>query len=249
MKYKNQIYAFSIGLLLGELLLLCSSLLNHSYAETLTPVASTSETTVKTAYLTFDDGPSPNTGEILDLLAVYDIKATFFVLQPANTDYDQYLLRAATEGHSIGVHTSSHNYEEIYSSVASYIEDFQNACEYIFQITGSTPSFFRFPGGSINAYNTDISDELIQTMEGMGYTYYDWNVDSQDSNPSTSSSSIYTNVVTGVAGLDTAMILFHDSLTSEHTIEVLEDIIIFLQQEGYVFQAIDETTEEIHFNW
>ena len=72
----------------------------------------------KTIYLTFDDGPSPRTAEILDILAEYDIKATFFVIN-AKDEYTQYLQRAVAEGHTIGVHSASHKYREIYKSVDS----------------------------------------------------------------------------------------------------------------------------------
>lgn len=245
MKYTSTLFPFGLGILIGLLLLF----IFDPFPTTNEVVSVMSSTTSKIAYLTFDDGPSTNTGEILDILDQYEIKATFFVLVPYIEEASEYLLRASKEGHSIGVHTSSHIYEEIYASTDAYVNDFELAYEYIQEITGVTPTIFRFPGGSINAYNGEIRDSLITLMTEKGFTYYDWNVDSQDSNPNTSISTIYTNVMDGVANKTTAMIIFHDASANTNTVSALEDIIVSLLDQGYTFLPIDASTEPIQFNW
>src|SRR5699024_7028919 len=78
----------------------------------------------KNIYLTFDDGPSKYTNKLLDVLKKYNVKATFFVTDQGLTKgYDDVIKRAYDEGHTIGLHSSTHNYGYIYSSVNSYFDD------------------------------------------------------------------------------------------------------------------------------
>ena len=106
-----------------------------------------------TVYLTFDDGPSARTDEILKTLAEKDVKATFFVVGQNDEANLQRMRDIVEQGHTIGMHTYSHDYEKIYASVEAYLEDmYQIFCQ-IKETTGVTPTVFRFPGGSINGYN------------------------------------------------------------------------------------------------
>ncbi len=219
----------------------------HLYALKLDESVETISSEEKVVYLTFDDGPSPRTGEILDILKEYNIKATFFVLQPQEEEYSEYLIRAADEGHSIGIHTSSHKYKEIYESVESYLLDFENAYSYIKTTTGLTPNIFRFPGGSVNNYNKDIINDLVKEMTRRGFVYFDWNVESNDSNENLSSNSIYNNVIEGVGEKERAIIIMHDSYTRKTTVEALDEIIKTLLEKGYVFKTLDETVDPIQF--
>ena len=131
-------------------------------------------------YLTFDDGPSARTLEILDILKEYNIKATFFILSDEKETSRDIVKRIYDEGHSIGVHSSSHAYEKIYKSVDHFLSDFEICLEYIKDITGEAPNIFRFPGGSVNSYNKDICKELTDEMTRRGFTYFDWNVSGED---------------------------------------------------------------------
>ncbi|MPM54937.1 hypothetical protein SDC9_101720 [bioreactor metagenome] len=106
-----------------------------------------------TVYLTFDDGPTQLTDEILRILDKYDVKATFFVVGKDTPEGRARLQRIADAGHTIGIHSYSHKYNEIYRSVEDYLEDFNRAFEWVYETTGIKPSIFRFPGGSINAYS------------------------------------------------------------------------------------------------
>ena len=136
----------------------------------------------KVLYLTFDDGPSIRyTAEILDVLKEKDIKATFFVVGENVRKYPEIVKRIAEEGHTIGIHCNSHRYEELYESVDSYLQDFNKAYEAVVETAGVEPRLFRFPGGSINAYNSHIYKELIARMEEQGFIYFDWNASLEDS--------------------------------------------------------------------
>ena len=152
-------------------------------------------------YLTFDDGPSTeNTEKILDILKKYNIKATFFVIYKDTEKEKAMYKRIVEEGHTIGVHTASHDYEKIYSSVDAYLKDFNKIASHIEEITGEKPEIFRFPGGSVNSYNGAVYMQIVSEMMRRGYTYYDWNVGSGDASYGTASKNwIVGNVVNGVA--------------------------------------------------
>lgn len=195
-------------------------------------------------YLTFDDGPSPYTEDILEILDKYDIKATFF-LSPEDTEYDFRMMKLIAEkGHTIGIHTHTHVFYEIYSNVKSYLEDFAQAYELVYRATGQRCRFFRFPGGSVNSYNYRIRDELIDEMNRRGFVYFDWNVDSRDATGATLE-QIQDNVLRQTANVSPAIILMHDGI--ENTSLVLEDIIKYLEADTSDFRVITENVRPLQF--
>ena len=82
----------------------------------------------KVVYLTFDDGPSANTQRVLDILDQYDAKATFFITaqQP---DYFPMIKKVYDEGHTIGLHSYTHEYDQVYASVDAYFDDLEKIGE------------------------------------------------------------------------------------------------------------------------
>ena len=197
-------------------------------------------------YLTFDDGPSPYTEDLLEILDRYDIKATFF-LSPEDTEYDFRMMRLITEkGHAIGIHTYSHVFYKIYSDVESYLEDFAQAYELVYRATGQKCRFYRFPGGSVNSYNYRIRSELIDEMSRRGFTYFDWNVDSRDATGA-NTEQIQSNVLNQTPKVSPAIILMHDGM--ENTSLVLGDIIKALKADakGYSFRVITEKVRPLQF--
>ena len=197
-------------------------------------------------YFTFDDGPSDYTYSILTYLREFNIKATFFVV-PERTDKCYELLRAiASEGHSIGVHSSSHEYEKIYDSVEAYLEDFHEAWDIIKDATGITTEIFRFPGGSKNDYNEKTRDAIIEEMTRRGFRFYDWNVDSGDAAGATWT-DMYNSIQADVSGNYRSFILMHDSASTPNTPLVLEDILKALVNSGYTFDKINNDTKPVQF--
>ena len=197
-------------------------------------------------YLTFDDGPSPYTEELLEVLDRYDIKATFF-LSPEDTEYDFRMMKLIAEkGHAIGIHTHSHVFYEIYSNVESYLDDFAQAYELVYRATGQRCRLFRFPGGSVNSYNYLIHDELIDEMSRRGFLFFDWNVDSMDAKGA-STEQIKSNVLNQTEKVSPAFILMHDGM--ENTLLVLDDIINALEADarGYSFRVITEDVRPLQF--
>ncbi|HHW06475.1 MAG TPA: polysaccharide deacetylase [Clostridia bacterium] len=197
------------------------------------------------AYLTFDDGPSARTLEILDILKEHEIKATFFVVTE-NCDAE-ILKRIVAEGHAIGIHTHSHKYTEIYRSVEDYLADFQKAYDIIYQATSVKPDIFRFPGGSINSYNRGIYQELISEMLRRGFVYYDWNISTLDTVPRISAEKIIQHVASSIQGQSNLFILAHDSGDKRNTVEALPEIIDLVKARGYVFDKIENSVKPVVF--
>lgn len=199
-----------------------------------------------TVYLTFDDGPSENTYSVLYYLKQYGIKATFFVV-PHRTESCYALLRQiAADGHSIGVHSATHEYTEIYASVEAYLEDFYEAWDIIYDATGIKTEIFRFPGGSVNDFNGAVRDDIINEMTRRGFRYYDWNVDSHDAGGA-NWSDMYNSVPADIAENYRSVVLMHDSITATNTVYVLEDILKVLVNEGYKFDKINNNTHPCQF--
>nr|WP_312578283.1 polysaccharide deacetylase family protein [Sedimentibacter sp.] len=203
----------------------------------------------KIAYLTFDDGPSQRTLEILDTLDKYNIKATFFVIHKDNDEISKIYKEIVNRGNTIGVHSYSHDYRKIYNSVEDYLDDFYKMFKYIYDTTGVKPDLFRFPGGSINAYNSDNYQEIIAEMIRRGFTYHDWNVVSGDTLKGATKDSVVNSVTNGIKNYNKVVILMHDSLEKKYTSESLSKVIEALQNEGYSFDKLDGTVKPYTFSY
>lgn len=194
----------------------------------------------KVAYLTFDDGPSKNTPAILDILAENDIKATFFITGWCIEGREDILKRVVDEGHTVGLHSWSHDYDEIYASVDAFVEDFAKVYNRVYDITGEKPWAFRFPGGSYNNFNKETADDIIAEMKRRGFAYYDWNAATSDAMSSATYDSCIEYFHDSLI-YDHSVVLMHDSLTL--TPEYLQDIIDYAREEGYSFETIDNADE------
>ena len=165
-----------------------------------------------TMYLTFDDGPSEaNTDRILDILKERNVKATFFVIGEYVRKYPETARRIVREGHAIGIHCDVHDYKALYASVDSYLEDFRKAYDTVYEVTGVETKLFRFPGGSVNAYNREVRDEIIEAMEEAGFIYYDWNASLEDATGKEySADKLVDNAVETARGRERVVLLAHD---------------------------------------
>ncbi len=195
-------------------------------------------------YLTFDDGPSIYTDEILDILARYDVKATFFVLKKEDDASKAALRRIAEEGHTLGMHSCTHKYSEIYASVDAFAEDLSQIQDYLYEVTGVESNIYRFPGGSSNKVSRVDMREFIEYLDSQGVEYYDWNMSAGDaSRQALSVEAVVANCTSGLEKWDTAMILMHDAASRKSTVEALPIIIEnILAMEDTVILPITEDT-------
>ena len=198
----------------------------------------------KVIYLTFDDGPSGYTPQLLDILKKYNVPATFFVVNTGNIATVQ---RAAEEGHTIAIHTKTHVFKDIYASESAFYADLEGMQAIIESYTGKKPMMMRFPGGSSNTtsrFNPGIMTRLTQSVTANGYVYFDWNVDSMDAGGANTPLQVFENVVSGVSGRQNSVVLLHDIMGQ--TVEAIEDIILWALDNGYVFRVLTEDGPTCH---
>lgn len=195
-----------------------------------------------TIYLTFDDGPNEGTTNvILDILKEEGVKATFFV---TCNGPDYLIKRIANEGHTIALHTATHNYSYVYSSVDNYFEDLNRVSNRVKNLTGIESKIIRFPGGSSNTVSRNYQRGIMTTLTSMvldrGYRYYDWNVDSNDAGGANTKSQVYNNVVNALSYNRANMVLMHD--VKYPTRDALRDIIRYGKNNGFRFEKITMDT-------
>lgn len=199
-----------------------------------------------TVYLTFDDGPSYNTQPVLDILDAYGIKATFFVTN-INPDFLDMIQECYRRGHTIGLHTYSHDYAQVYASVEAYWADLDAIGAIVRERIGYVPCFIRFPGGSSNTISRDytpgIMTQLSQDVVAAGYQYYDWDASCGDGAAHTADELVEaTRWDTEPYGYKSIVFLMHDGAAKDTTVEALPRIIEYFQEQGYAFAPIDRTT-------
>lgn len=199
-------------------------------------------------YLTFDDGPSKQTDEILDILDQYDVKATFFVVGKGGEEVKERLKKIYERGHTIGMHSYSHDYTQIYESVDAFREDFLQSKQFIFDAIGVESNIYRFPGGSSNTLSKLSMREFVDYLQEQGVEYYDWNISSGDGGGSLMPASvILKNCIESIPRYETSIILLHDSANKTTTVEALPQIIEKIQaMEDTVILPITMNSKPIH---
>ena len=216
--------------------------------EVIKKIGSEHQSDEKVVYLTFDDGPSENTQKIMDILARYNAKATFFVTG-RNQKYNYLIKDAYNAGHTIALHTYSHDYQTVYSSVDAYFDDLNKVGQMVKNEIGFVPHYIRFPGGSSNTvsrkYCQGIMSTLTKEVVEKGYQYYDWNGDSTDAtgNHVAVSKLIHNGTL---CHDNNVMILCHDTQAKDTTVQALPSIIEHYQSLGYSFKGIDDKTYTPH---
>ncbi len=210
--------------------------------------ASGTEDGVRKVYLTFDDGPSSNTGRILDILAEYDVRATFFVVGKEEEKYQPLYKRIVEEGHTLAMHSYSHKYNEIYQSKESFVEDLEKLQEFLYETTGVWCRYCRFPGGSSNTVSSVDMHELIDYLEEQDMSYFDWNISSGDASSAyISPEAIVRNSTARLQNFPEAIILMHDASDKDSTVEALPRLIEQIQaMEDTELLPITDDTEAIH---
>ena len=200
----------------------------------------------KVVYLTFDDGPSRNTQRILDVLDNYGCGATFFVM---NSTYKIEYKNIVDHGHAIGLHTYSHVFSDLYKSSENYFDDLDRISDLVYNQTGVRSKLIRFPGGSSNTISSDICTgimtELSDAVEERGYTYFDWNVDSDDARANNvPADDIYAASIDH--DYNNLVVLMHDTDAKDTTVEALPRIIEYYRDKGYYFLSLNKNSPTAH---
>jgi len=203
---------------------------------------------VKTVYLTFDDGPTEHTLKVLEILAEYNVLATFFVV--GNTEYTHYMRNIVDNGHAIGLHSYNHKFGQIYSSKEAFFEDFQKIDDIVFEQTGVRSKIMRFPGGSsvtkggAKAIIKQLTEEIVEK----GYQYFDWNCDSRDKMGVKTASGALSKIKAATKDADNIVIvLMHD--TEAITVQYLPGVIEYFKALGYEFEVLSSASPCIQHSW
>ncbi|MED1943304.1 MULTISPECIES: exo-beta-N-acetylmuramidase NamZ domain-containing protein [Brevibacillus] len=215
------------------------------------PIPQTPKTSEKIAYLTFDDGPSAVTPRVLDTLKTHQVKATFFIVGREVAGHEAILKRIVAEGHALGGHSYSHNYQLLYKNMDGFFADLEKGSQMIEKAIGVKPTVFRYPGGSTNTVSLKYQDPtrynkqhtVMQAIKAeakqRGYMFIDWNVTNGDarSNKYTAAQAL-ANIKQQVKSQKEIVVLMHDSSTKSPTAEALPEIISYLKEKGYRFEII-----------
>ena len=240
---KNRHLRLAVGFLLS-LLLICMWVGRISAQPDAVPTSADEE---KVVYLTFDDGPSAVTADILDYLAQEEVPATFFVIG-IDTERGRGLLRRMVEeGHSVGLHSYSHVYSEIYASPDAFFADQQKLRTFLKGTIGYTPSIFRFPGGSSNTVAEEwVLAGIRQRAGEEGLTWFDWNAVAEDSGPTASPpGEMADNIIRSGGEKDRILILMHDNSIRTTAVDCLRIIVPYYKEKGYRFEALTPATDPI----
>lgn len=201
----------------------------------------------KIAYLTFDDGPSfVVTAKILDILKDNDVKATFFVVGKEIKGREKLLARIYREGHSIGLHTYTHNFKQIYKSREWFLHELRKNTFVINELLGIKPVAVRFPGGSAGV----LSYSFLQELHDEKYKIYDWNVNLGDGlHGKVPVSKLIENSKKVKGNPNVRLILAHCNYNNINTCRALPEIIRYYKEEGFEFKAIRDNTQEYYFKF
>lgn len=194
----------------------------------------------KTVYLTFDDGPSEHTAGILDTLHNYGVKATFFMLEPHMKQYPDVVNRINEAGHSLGLHSVTHDHRKFYASSASVISEMEQTLHTLQSITGENTPLIRTPYGS----KPFMKQEYMEAVEAHDFILWDWNVDSLDWQYR--DKRFVDETLRQVKHLQNKqqapVILLHDLKATDKFLPVLLDELIKM---GYDFQPLNEKMSPI----
>lgn len=224
------------------------------------PVVQPHNPNEKVVYLTFDDGPSKITPEVLDILKQNKIQATFFIVGKSIKGNEAILKRTVAEGHAIGGHTYSHDYKKIYHDPKAFLTDLDAGLAAIEKTVGIKTTMVRFPGGSNNSVSKKAQDphvypkgkwimnDLVEAVTGKGYQYYDWNVSSGDATGiHYTASEAVSSVKQSSRNKRELVILLHDATGKQNTAKALPEIILYLKSQGFTFKTLEPTTKPIMF--
>ncbi len=243
MKHKQYIIIELI--MAGILIMLCLSVCNKRASA----VESNSEDVVqkKVCHLTFDDGPSNNSEKILDILAKYDVKATFFLIGSEIREENRLIIeRIIDEGHTIGLHSNVHDFDKLYVGVETCVQDFEAQHKLLREEYGIDTKIFRFPGGSACSYMNGQRQSYIDAMRKRGFVGFDWHVSGEDSYGSPTVWSIQQNIFEHIDDYEKPIILLHDINIADETVDALPGILEQLKKEGYLFETLEGAEEYIY---
>ncbi|KQL36257.1 hypothetical protein AN960_16695 [Bacillus sp. FJAT-25509] len=182
----------------------------------------------KVVYLTFDDGPSMLTNQILDVLNREKINATFFMIGKNVNNHLDEVKRAVHEGNYIGAHSMTHNYHRLYKQ-GFFVSEMEQTLSIINRVTGEKTRLVRAPYGSRPGLSLKLRNDAVNA----GLKIWDWNVDTLDWENTANASTVVFEVMKQT-NKNKEVILLHEKQT---TLDALPEIVSFLRAKGYAFKV------------
>ncbi|MBE8724924.1 polysaccharide deacetylase family protein [Flavobacterium sp. KB82] len=184
--------------------------------------------TEKKIALTFDDGPSPYTLEVLALLKKYNAKATFFCIGKNIELYPEIVKQIVAEGHLIGNHSYSHSkFFDLYNA-DKITEELQKTDRLLEKFTSGKINFFRPPYGV-------TTPSIRRALKKTGHQVIGWNIRSLDGGTK-NEKLIFDRIIKRIS--PGGIVLLHD--TAPHSVLVLEQFLRFLQQNNYTVVSTED---------
>lgn len=204
----------------------------------------------KLVFLTFDDGVTPGiTDKVLDVLKEKKVPATFFVVgKTLNNNSKEFLERELKEGHSIAIHSFTHDYSKLYPNRVADVNVIKNEAEKTYnrlkELLGDnfTTHVWRYPGGHMSWKDLEGENNADEVLKSMGINWIDWNCLCGDAEPlktrPTNKEQMLNFTKKSLAywkQKDVVVILMHDAIGKDLTLETLPDIIEYFKSDGYEF--------------
>ncbi|WP_039042223.1 polysaccharide deacetylase family protein [Sporosarcina sp. ZBG7A] len=196
----------------------------------------------KAVYLTFDDGPSAVTDQLLDILDDFQMKATFFMLGPNIKEHSKSVVRMKKEGFGLGLHGITHEAGKIYSSPSAPVDEMSEDRDILEKVTGVRSNLIRLPYGSIPY----LTEDMRYLLDKSDFNVWDWNVDSRDWELKDrryvqhTKQEINRYMQAGV----TPVVLLHDK---PHTIEYLPELLSYIKNQGYQTKVLTNEQPPVTF--
>lgn len=220
-----------------------STVLSAQEQNDLVSIAAITAPDPKVCYLTFDDGPNNSvTIQISDILRRYNAKATFFQVGSLIESYPDVTRRLHNEGHLIANHSFAHNYSELYASTDSFMSEIKQTEEIIKNTIGEEPfKLVRFPGGSYNSGKySEIKQQCKEVLKNNDYFHSDWNCLTGDAEGGKKTpEELLERLKETLKNQPQAIILMHDTISKQSTVDALPDIMDYLISQGYTFDTLD----------
>lgn len=193
-------------------------------------------------YLTFDDGTSDVSEQLLDMLDEYEMKATFFLLGLKIKEQPEIAIRMKSDGHGLALHGITHDVKKIYNSYSSPTEEMKEAQSIIEGITGEHTELIRLPYGSIPY----LTEEMRYILDQSEFKVWDWNVDSLDWKFKDEQYVLHTikEIESVKQSGEAPVVLLHDK---QETVQHLPKLLSYIKEQGYKTKILTNDMTPITF--
>ncbi|WP_394232057.1 polysaccharide deacetylase family protein [Niallia oryzisoli] len=197
----------------------------------------------KAIFLTFDDGPTNVTQELLDILEDYQMRATFFMIGPNIKEYPEVVKRMQKDGFALGLHGITHDVKKIYSNESAPTKEMIENQGILEDVTGIRTELIRLPYGSFPY----LSEAMRYVLDQNNFKVWDWNVDSFDWKYR--NEQYVQQTISGIQSMEQSgvspVVLLHDT---NETIKYLPKLLSYIKEQGYETKILTNDMPPLTFS-